>query len=264
MLLVGKSAAIVGVGPGLGRATALLFAEHGADVALGARTTETADSIAEEVRAQGRRACVGACDMTDATSCQTFADGASTELGGIDVLVINGFREGPHRTVLAADLDDWRTTMEVNFFGSLNAVRAVAPHIEARGGGHIVVVNTMSAMTTTAQPRFGGYAAAKAALAQITRTLAAELGPSGIRVNGIFPGFIWAPAVQMYFAHKASQRGVEPQVVYDEIAGESALRTIPTAEEVARTVLFFASDLSAAVTGESLAVNAGDYVQRTP
>jgi NAD(P)-dependent dehydrogenase (short-subunit alcohol dehydrogenase family) len=264
MLLEGKAAAIVGVGPGLGRSTALLFAQHGADVALGARTTETADAIAAEIHNTGRKAYVGRCDMTDGSSCRSFADAATNDLGKLDILVVNGFREGPHRSVLEADLDDWRTTMEVNFFGALHAVRAAAPHITAAGGGHIVLVNTMSAMTMRAQPRFGGYAAAKAAVAQITRTLAAELGPSGIRVNGVFPGFIWADAVQLYFAHKAHQRGVDPQVVYDEVAGEAALRHIPTADEVARTILFFASDLSAAVTGEALAVNAGDYVQRTP
>ena len=262
VLLEGKVAVIAGVGPGLGRAAALALASHGADVALGARSTDTAEQVAAEVRALGRRAVVAACDMTDADACNRFAATAREELGRIDSLVVNGFREGPHRTVLKADLDDWRQTMEVNFFGSLNTVRAVAPHLQESGGGHIVIVNTMSALIP--QARFGGYAAAKAALAMITRTLAAELGPSGIRVNAIHPGFIWGPNVEMYFAHKAGQRGVDPKVVYDEIAAAAPLGYIPTAEEIARTILFFASDLSAAVTGESLAVNAGDYVQRTP
>ena len=90
--------------------------------------------------------------------------------------------------------------------------------------------------------RFGGYAASKAALAMICKTLALELGPDGIRVNGVFPGYIWADAVQMYFAHKASQRGVDPQVVYDEIAAETALGYIPTSEEIAGTIVFFASE----------------------
>jgi NAD(P)-dependent dehydrogenase (short-subunit alcohol dehydrogenase family) len=128
-------------------------------------------------------------------------------------------------------------------------------------GGSIVIVNTMSAHRP--QPRFGGYAAAKAALAMITRTLAAELGPQGIRVNGLHPGYIWGPNVEMYFAHKASQRGVDPQVVYAEVAGESPLGFVPTAEQIAGAVVFFASDLSAAVTGQALDVNAGDEVQRT-
>jgi NAD(P)-dependent dehydrogenase (short-subunit alcohol dehydrogenase family) len=258
-LLDGKVAIVAGVGPGLGRAAALELARHGADVALSARTTDNAEKIAAEVRELGRRAVVAECDMTDAEACNRLAQLAKGELGRIDTLVINGFREGPHRTVLKADLDDWRESMEVNFFGSLNTVRAVVPHMT--DGGSIVVANTMSALRQ--QARFGGYAAAKAALAMITRTLAVELGPSKIRVNGIHPGYIWGPNVEMYFAHKAQQRGVEPQDVYDEVAGESPLGFIPTAEQIAKTVLFFASDLSEAVTGQALEVNAGDDVQRT-
>jgi len=258
-LLDGKVAVVVGVGPGLGRAAALALADHGADVAVSARTTDTTEKVAAEIRERGRRAFAGTCDMTDGEACTTFAAAAAGELGSVDTLVINGFREGRHRSVLDADLDDWRQTMEVNFFGSLNTVRAVVPHM--KDGGHIVVVNSMSALLQ--QPRFGGYAAAKSALAAITRTLATELGPRGIRVNAIHPGYIWGPNVEFYFSYKAEQRGVDPKDIYAEVAGESPLGIIPTAEEIARTVVFFASELSDAVTGQALEVNAGDEIQKT-
>jgi NAD(P)-dependent dehydrogenase (short-subunit alcohol dehydrogenase family) len=255
VLVEDKVVIVAGVGPGLGRDTALTMASNGADVVLSARTTETSEQVAEEVRALGRRALVVACDVTDPAACDALAAATVDEFGHLDVLVFNAFREGPHRTVEAADLDDWRTTMEVNFFGSLHLVRSAVPHLRQVDAGRIVLVNTMSVQQ--AQDRFGGYAASKAAVAMICKTLALELGKDGIRVNGVFPGYIWGYAVEWYFNHKAQQRGVDPQVVYDEIAGETALGYLPTSEEVAGTILFFASELSRACTGVALPVNAG-------
>ena len=255
MLLDGKVGLIAGVGPGLGQETALAFARHGADVVLSARTTETSEKVADEVRALGRRALVQSCDITDAAACEQLARATTDAFGRLDVVVVNAFREGPHRTVEKADLDDWRETMEVNFFGSLHVVRATAPALREAGDGRIVLVNTMS--VHEAQDRFGGYAASKAALAMICKTLALELGRDGIRVNGVFPGYIWGYAVEWYFNHKAQQRGVDPQVIYDEIAAQTALGYIPDSAEVAGTIVFFASELSKACTGVALPVNAG-------
>jgi NAD(P)-dependent dehydrogenase (short-subunit alcohol dehydrogenase family) len=255
MLVEGKVAVVAGVGPGLGRDTALALAREGADVVLSARTTETSEQVAEEVRALGRRALVVPCDVTDPAACKALAAATVEEFGHLDVLVFNAFYEGPHRTVENADLDAWRTNMEVNFFGSLHLVRAAVPHLRSVDAGRIVLVNTMSVQQ--AQERFGGYAASKAAVAMICKTLALELGKDGIRVNGIFPGYIWGYAVEWYFNHKAQQRGVDAQVIYDEIAGETALGYIPDSAEVANTILFFASDLSRACTGVALPVNAG-------
>ena len=255
MLLDGKVVLVAGVGPGLGRATALAMATHGADVVVSARTTENAEKIAADVQALGRRALVVPCDVTDEAACAALVEATIAEFGHLDVLVFNAFHEGPHRSVEAADLDVWRHSMEVNFFGALHLVRSATPHLRAVDAGRIVLVNTMSVQQ--AQERFGGYAASKAALAMICKTLALELGKDGIRVNGVFPGYIWDYAVQWYFNHKAEQRGVAPQVVYDEITGETALGYIPTSEEVADTIVFFASELSRACTGVALPVNAG-------
>jgi NAD(P)-dependent dehydrogenase (short-subunit alcohol dehydrogenase family) len=255
VLLEGKVALIAGVGPGLGRDAALALAKQGADIALSARTTELAEKVAGEVRALGRRAHVVACDITDPAACDALAASVVTELGRLDVVVLNAFREGPHRTVEKADLDDWRSNMEVNFFGALHVVRSCLPALREATDGRIVIVNTMSVHLPEA--RFGGYAASKAALGMMCKTLALELGPDGIRVNGVFPGYIWGDAVEWYFNHKAEQRGVDPKVVYDEIAGQTALGYIPTSEEIAGTIVFFASDLARACTGVALPVNAG-------
>lgn len=258
MLLEGKVAIISGVGPGMGRDIALLFAEHGADVVLGARTLERCEEVAEEVRAMGRRAEPLRLDITDAASCEAAVAAAVDRLGGLDVLVNNAFRDGNHRSFEDSSLDEWRATMEVNLWGTLQMTKAAVPAMVQRGEGRVVMVNSMS--THKIQPRYGAYATSKGALETATRALAIELGRHGIRVNGVFPGYIWGDTVEQYFAHMASKRGVSPEEVYREIADDAALRYLPTSREIAGSVLFFASDLSRPVTGQSLGVNAGHHI----
>src|SRR5207247_10875999 len=109
------------------------------------------------------------------------------------------------------------------------------------------------------EPRFGGYPASKAALVSAVQTLAKELGAAGIRVNSVVPGYIWGPALERYFEQLAAQQGSTPVAVYAEIASRTALGRIPDSDDVAAAVVFFASDLSRAVTGQALDVNAGHY-----
>ena len=182
---------------------------------------------------------------------------AVERFGRLDVLVNNAFDDGDFSKFEKADLDSWRRTMDTNLFGTLQLTQAVVAPMKEQHDGRIVMINTMS--THRIRPRFGAYAASKAALATATKTLAMELGGYGIRVNGIHPGYIWGDSVEQYFAYQAQQRGVSPQDVYDEVAGETALGYIPTSEEIAGSVLFFASDLSKPVTGQALAVNAGHW-----
>jgi NAD(P)-dependent dehydrogenase (short-subunit alcohol dehydrogenase family) len=109
-------------------------------------------------------------------------------------------------------------------------------------------------------PVLGGYSASKRSLETASRTLAAELGPQGIRVNCIAPGHIWGRPLEIYFAWLARQRNVTPADIYEEIAGLNPMHHIPSSEEVSRTVLFFASDLSRVITGQTLDVNCGRYL----
>jgi NAD(P)-dependent dehydrogenase (short-subunit alcohol dehydrogenase family) len=109
------------------------------------------------------------------------------------------------------------------------------------------------------EPRFGGYAASKAALMSAVQTMAKELGAHRIRVNSVVPGYIWGPALEGYFAQLAKQQGTTPDAVYAEIAARTALNHIPDSDEIADAVVFFASDLSRAITGQALDVNGGHY-----
>ena len=258
MLLEGKVAIVSGIGPGMGRDISLRLAEEGADVVLGARRTEKSEEVAVEVRALGRRAEVVRLDITDPDACEAAVRTAVDALGGLDILVNNAFQDGNRKRFLDAPLEEWRVTMDVNFWGTLQMTRAAVPSMIERGGGRVVMVNTMSAHRI--EPAYGAYAASKGALETVTKTLAAELGQDGIRVNGIHPGYIWGDSVEWYFGYLGKKRGISGEEVYREVADETALKYLPHSSEIAGSVVFFASDLSKPVTGQSLDVNCGHWM----
>jgi len=258
MLLEGKVAIVSGIGPGMGRDISLHLAEHGADLVLGARRTEKSDEVAEEVRALGRRAEVVQLDITDVATCEAAVGVATERLGGLDILVNNAFQDGNHKAFLDAPLEEWRQTMDVNFWGTLQMTRAAVPAMIERGGGRVVMVNTMS--THRIEIGYGAYAASKGALETATKSLATELGVHGIRVNGIHPGYIWGDSVEWYFGYLGKKRGISGEEVYREVAEQTALKYLPHSSEIAGSVLFFASDLSKPVTGQSLDVNCGHWM----
>jgi NAD(P)-dependent dehydrogenase (short-subunit alcohol dehydrogenase family) len=254
-LLAGRVAVVSGIGPGLGREVALALAREGADLVLAARTAETLRAVAEPVRAAGRRALEVPADIVRAEDCARVAERALAAHGRVDVLVNNAFDMGPMKPLADAGAEDLLQPLRVNLIGSLQLTRALLPAMRAARRGSIVMINSM--VVRDVLPNMGPYAASKAALLAASQGLARELGPEGIRVNSVMPGYIWGPNLQAYFAHQARQRGVDPQAIYDETARLTALRRLPTPEEIADAVVFFASDLSRVITGQSLDVNGG-------
>jgi len=257
MLLDNRVAIVSGIGPGMGRDISLAFAREGADVVLAARNAARLDEVAAEVRGLGRRALCVPTDIAADDDCRRLVEAAHGEFGRIDVLVNNAFKGGIEPTVEEGRMEDWRKIFDVNVFGSLQLTQAVIPHMRRQGGGSIVFINSMSMRII--EPHFGGYAASKGALMTAAQTLAKELGADRIRVNSVVPGYIWGPALQGYFRSLAEQRGIDPEAVYAEVAARTALRHIPTSEEIADAVLFLASDLSRAITGQALDVNGGHF-----
>jgi NAD(P)-dependent dehydrogenase (short-subunit alcohol dehydrogenase family) len=255
MLLEGRIAIVSGIGPGLGRDAALALAREGADLALGARSAERLESVAKEVTALGRRVLALPTDITRQDDCRRLVERTREAFGGIDVLVNNAFHPGTYVPIEKAQLEAWREPFEVNVLGSLRLAREVVPAMRERGRGSIVMVNSM--IVREALATMGSYAASKAALLAATQTLARELGPDRIRVNSVVPGYIWGPSLEGWFRHQAAERGIDPQQVYDEVASRIALGRIPDSEEIAGAVVFFASELSRAITGQSLDVNGG-------
>jgi NAD(P)-dependent dehydrogenase (short-subunit alcohol dehydrogenase family) len=257
MLLRDRVAIVSGIGPGTGRSVALAFAREGAHLVLAARTAGALAELGAEVRALGRRALEVPTDVARAEECQRLAEAARAEFGRVDVLVNNAYRSAPYEPVERASMEDWRRIFDVNLFGSIQLSQAAIPLMKEAGGGSIVMVNSMSVRIV--EPNFGGYAASKGALMTAVQTMAKELGAHRIRVNSVVPGYIWGPQLQRHFADVARQRGTTPEAVYAEIAARTALNHIPDPDEIADTVVFLASDLARAVTGQALDVNGGHF-----
>jgi NAD(P)-dependent dehydrogenase (short-subunit alcohol dehydrogenase family) len=257
-LLEGKVAIVSGIGPGMGRDISLQFAEHGANVVAGARTKANVDAVVDELKAAGTEGLGVQLDITDQASCDAAVAAALDRFGRVDVLVNNAFDDGDHRSFTSADLDDWRRTMETNFFGTLQLTRAVVEPMKAQGEGRIININSMSAVRV--EPRHGAYAASKSALATVTKTLAMELGKFGIRVNAVHPGYIWSEKLQMYFEYLAGKNGITYEEQLESIAGTAALGYLPHSSEIAGTVVFLASDLAKPITGQAIHVNGGHHM----
>ena len=255
-LLDGKTAIVSGAGPGLGRETALAFAREGASVVVAARTASVLDELVGDIEAKGGRAVAVPTDITDVDQCRRLVERTVEELGGIDVLVNNAFVPGRFTLFEDADLGDWRQTFEVNLFGPLQLSQQVIPTMKAAGGGSIVFVNSM--VIRKLLPTQGGYASSKGGLLTAAQVLAKELGPYRIRVNSVHPGWILGPNVEAMFSYIERKQGRSRQEQYDEIAANIPLGAIPTAAEIAEAIVFFGSDLSSVVTGQSLDVNGGE------
>jgi len=254
-LLEGRVVLVAGVGPDLGRALALRSAEAGADVVLAARTESRLRAVAAEVEGLGRKALAVPTDLTDEASVTELVDRALGTYERVDALLNSAFYHPPKEALLSADLNSLRDTYEINVVAAVRLVQLLAPAlIEARGA----VVLTNSMVIRNRLPGFGAYRMNKAALLAAARGLSVELGPQGVRVNSIAPGYIWADKVQSYFAWIAKRRGISPQEVYDEVAREVDLRRLPEPDEIADAAVFLASDLARAITGQCLDVTCGE------
>jgi NAD(P)-dependent dehydrogenase (short-subunit alcohol dehydrogenase family) len=256
MLLRDKVVIVCGVGPGLGRAIALRGAHAGADVVLAARTASRLDEVAKEVVDLGRRAITVRADVTDDHAAQRIATAAMDAFGRVDALVHNAFAIPPLTDLADVDLGAVRAGFETNVLAALRMTRLLTPALAASRGS-VVMIN--SAVLRHSRRTFGAYKMAKAALLALAQSLATELGPRGIRVNTVAPGYIWAGSLKWYFGWLAEQRGVDPQQIYDETAETLDLRKLPEPDEIADAVVFLASPMARAITGQCLDVNAGEY-----
>jgi NAD(P)-dependent dehydrogenase (short-subunit alcohol dehydrogenase family) len=257
----GQVAVIAGAGPGLGAALARRFGEAGARVALVARSNDSLGVSSDAARSAGAEPLAIAADVATIDGARGAIERTVEQFGRIDVLVNTAFAAPPRRMLLEmadADLEVWRRTVDLGGYGTLLACRFAAPHMARARRGAIVNVTSMS--SRLGMPGRSDYAAGKAVAHKIAQSLAAELGPSGIRVNCVAPGHIWSDALERFYRERARQRGIAYEEILAEYTGEMALRRIATADEVASAVLFLASDLASAITGAVLDVNAGHLI----
>jgi NAD(P)-dependent dehydrogenase (short-subunit alcohol dehydrogenase family) len=253
----GQVAVVTGVGPDVGRSVALGFARHGVDVVLAARDRSRIDQVADEVRKLGRQALSVPTNIADRGECESLIRQAVQRFGGVDLLVQNAHHEGDWRPVAEADIESWKVVFDVNLYGALYLVNAVVPEMRRRGGGSIVLVNSGSLVSTP--PALGAYTASKAALAGMARTLAIEVGQWGIRVNGVLLGGVAGENILHAAEWQAAAAGITPEEWLERRKSSLPLRSMPTPDQCAGAILFLCSELAAAVTGQHLSINSGQW-----
>jgi NAD(P)-dependent dehydrogenase (short-subunit alcohol dehydrogenase family) len=252
--LPGRVAAITGGALGIGRATALLFAEEGAAVALGDVDTAGAETVARQIVARGGRALAVGVDVGDAAQVQAFVDRTVAELGRLDVMFANA---GIAHSAPFLDHPEaqWHRVLRVNLTGVFLCCQIAARHMVGHGGGRIIATASINGLRGV--ENLVGYNVAKAGVIELTRTMAVELAQHHITVNAIAPAQIDTRLTRT-LPEEARRRRVEriPMGRFGEV------------DEVARAALFLASDDASFVTGHTLAVDggylAGGLWSRTP
>jgi NAD(P)-dependent dehydrogenase (short-subunit alcohol dehydrogenase family) len=243
--LAGKVAVVVGGTSGIGRALALGLAEAGADVVPTSRRLEKVQEVASEVEARGRRTLRAASDVTEAASLEAVRGRVLSSLGRIDILVNCAGRIQRQPTLQMSE-EDWSGILEVNLTGTLRSCRVfVLPMLE-RGWGRII--NIASLASFVALFEVSAYAASKAGVAALTKSLAIEWGPRGVNVNAIAPGFF--PTEMNRALLEGTERG-------RELLLRSPLGRFGKVEELAGAAVFLASEAASFVNGEVLVVDGG-------
>jgi len=261
MLLDGKVVIVSGVGPGLGQANARALAREGATVVLAARNAEYLGQVREEIEKAGGKALAVPTNLVVPEQVQGLVDRTIDTYGRIDGLVNNAFRMDVFQPFDQVDLAKWRKIFDVNVWGSLAVTQACVPHLKkaAADEGDASIVFIISMSMRKIRPLEGGYSSSKAALQTAAKTMALELGPTGVRVNCIAPGFIGGPNVEVYLGWESEARGISRDEVRREIESNIPLGRIPPQDEIANSVVFFISPWSRVITGQTLDVNGGEF-----
>jgi 3-oxoacyl-[acyl-carrier protein] reductase len=247
--LDGRKVLITGGSRGIGRAAALMFARAGADVAISyQRNQKAAEEVRTEVEKIGRQCLVRKTDFSSKAEADGLAAFVLSEWGTIDTLVNNA---GVWTYLEMGKLDEagYRELMNANLDGVFYITNAVVPSMKERGRGWIV--NVASTAAVRGEAFHSHYAASKGALVSLTKSLAVELAPFGIRVNCVAPGWVDTDMCTEVFSEPGYREKVRQSI---------PLKRIPPPEDVAGPIVFLASDLAAHITGEILNVNGGSVL----
>jgi len=247
----GDVAIVTGSSSGIGRVIAERFADDGVDVVVCSREMENVEPVADGINDSDRPGDAHAveCDVTDRDAVEAMVEATVEAFGGVDVLVNNAGAS------FMANFDDispngWKTIVDINLTGTYHCVQAAEEHLKAASG---TVINLSSVAGQQGAPYMSHYAAAKAAVENLTKTLAFEWADEGVRVNCIAPGFVATPGV-------ASQMGVTA----DEVDREDVERRIGVSEEIADVAQFLASPASSYVVGQTVTAAGVPDIMESP
>jgi 3-oxoacyl-[acyl-carrier protein] reductase len=252
--LRGRTAFVTGASRNIGRAIALAFAAEGADLVLNTRANRAElDAVAIDCRKAGVRVVPVLGDIGDAAAVDAMVREGLAELGGIDVLVCNAAIR-PHKAIDETSLEEWHRVMAVDLHSAFYLARAVVPGMKERKRGSIIALGGQSSIT--GRPNTTAVTAAKSGLLGLIRSLAAELGPFGIRANMVIPGFI--DTERRYAEWYPEFREAPPGS--PEKLKEIPLRRLGRSEDIADACVFLASDASSYVTGDTIRVMGGRVI----
>jgi 2-deoxy-D-gluconate 3-dehydrogenase len=244
--LEGAVAVVTGAGRGIGRAIAVAMASSGADVAMASRTQTELDAVAEEVRALGRRALVVPTDVSVEAEVAALVERTVAELGTVDVMVNNAGAAPFLASFLETRPEGFSKYFDVNFRSVEYGMRAVGPVLLETGSG--AVVNIASIDGFMVEPEISYYNAAKAAVISLTKSVALEWAPRGVRVNAIAPGWIDTPMNQAERDDPKAERAILAQVPMGRWGRP---------EEIANVAVFLASEASSFMTGSVVVADGG-------
>ncbi|WP_458098276.1 SDR family oxidoreductase [Roseomonas sp. WA12] len=249
MRLAHKTAIITGAASGIGRASAELFAQHGARLLLVDRDADLLEPLAEDLRARGHDILTHASDVAEPGTAEDGAQKALAGWGRIDILLTAaGFSMGG--TATTTPIENWHAVLRTNIDGTWLWARAVLPTMQAQNSGSIITVASQLA-------RAGGrgntaYITSKGAILALTKTMALDYAPDGIRVNALLPGAIDTPLLRRSFA-----RAANPEAARAASTARHPLGRLGQAEEIADAALYLAGDAASFTTGLELAIDGG-------
>ena len=242
--LDGKTAVVSAAGRGIGARIATAFAEVGADVVIGARTADQLAEVAAQIEAAGQKAIVVTGDLGSREGMASLVDAATSELGGIDIVVNNAGGTMP-QAFMDTSIDAFEESLRWNVSTAFNLTQLAVPHMIERGGGS--VINITSVAGSFSSRGFSAYGTAKGALLKLTRHMAMDLSPK-IRVNAVSPGSIMTSALDMV---------LQMPEIEQAMIDATPLGRLGTVDDIAAAAVYLASDAGAYVTGRDIRVDGG-------
>ena len=251
MALKGRRALVTAGAAGIGRVIAETFVKNGARV----HVCDVDEKALKELKRKAPAVAQTLADVADLAQVEKLFDEVKRNLGGLDILVNNAGIAGPTARVEDIRPEDWERCIAVDLNGMFYCTRKAMPMIKAARGGSII--NLSSIAGRLAFPMRTPYSAAKWAVVGFTQSLAAEAGPDGVRVNCIQPGIVEGERVERIMAAKAEGLGVSKKEIRDRMVEGVSLKTTVTAQDVANTALFLASDAGKHISGQAISVCGG-------
>src|SRR5664279_2451438 len=260
MRLRDKCAIITGAASGIGREIALVFARESAKVAIADLNKDGAEAAAKEIRANGGQAMAVAMDVTDETAVNAGVAAVVQSFGGIDILVSNAGIQIVH-PVEEFNYAEWKKMLAIHLDGAFLTTRACLPHMYRSGrGGSVIYMGSVHSKEASLLK--APYVTAKHGLIGLAKVVAKEGAKHGVRANVICPGFVRTPLVDKQIPEQARTLGItEQDVIKNVMLKETVDGEFTTVDDVAQTALFFAAFPSNALTGQSLVVSHGWFMQ---